>query len=157
MAVSLVLKNGVKFVGRMVTDELTFGVVGENLHYGMPIDPEFAVAYPWGDHLVALMWMLLPKLCRLCLGTDTIGCVGILASYCSVFGFGPSHGAVSTIEVLTNSQSLDTVGLFACDPPTLRRVGHILLQSSSTTLRQQRRFIFAEDCFQFQGFQSRNL
>jgi len=45
------------------------------------------------------------------IGTDTIGCVRIPASYCGVFGFRPSHGAVSTIGVLTNSQSFDTVGM----------------------------------------------
>ena len=43
-------------------------------------------------------------------GTDTTGCVRIPASFCGVFGFRPSHGAVSTIGVLPNAQSLDTVG-----------------------------------------------
>lgn len=45
------------------------------------------------------------------LGTDTTGCVRIPASFCGVIGFRPSHGAISTIGVLPNSQSLDTVGM----------------------------------------------
>lgn len=44
-------------------------------------------------------------------GTDTIGCVRIPASFCGILGFRPSHGAISTIGVLPNSQSLDTVGM----------------------------------------------
>lgn len=43
-------------------------------------------------------------------GTDTTGCVRIPASLCGIFGFRPSHGAVSTIGVFPNAQSLDTIG-----------------------------------------------
>jgi Asp-tRNA(Asn)/Glu-tRNA(Gln) amidotransferase A subunit family amidase len=43
-------------------------------------------------------------------GTDTTGCVRIPASLCGIFGFRPSHGAISTIGVLPNAQSLDTIG-----------------------------------------------
>lgn len=35
----------------------------------------------------------------------------IPASFCGIIGFRPSHGAVSAIGVLPNSQSLDTVGM----------------------------------------------
>lgn len=45
------------------------------------------------------------------LGTDTIGCVRTPASFCGILGCRPSHGLVSTIGVLPNSQSLDTVGM----------------------------------------------
>lgn len=45
------------------------------------------------------------------LGTDTTGCVRIPASFCGIIGFRPSHGAVSTIGILPNSQSLDAVGM----------------------------------------------
>lgn len=46
-------------------------------------------------------------------GTDTIGCVRIPASFCGILGYRPSHGTVSMIGVLPNSQSLDTVGMIA--------------------------------------------
>lgn len=48
--------------------------------------------------------------CCVLVGTDTIGCVRIPASFCGIFGFRPSHGAVSSIGVLPNAQSLDTIG-----------------------------------------------
>lgn len=44
-------------------------------------------------------------------GTDTIGSVRIPASFCGILGFRPSHGAVSTIGLLPNSQSLDAIGI----------------------------------------------
>lgn len=44
------------------------------------------------------------------LGTDIIGCIRIPAAYCGVIGFRPSHGVVSTIGVISSSQSLETVG-----------------------------------------------
>lgn len=43
-------------------------------------------------------------------GTDTIGCVRIPAAFCGILGYRPSHGIVSNIGILMNSQSLCTVG-----------------------------------------------
>ena len=43
-------------------------------------------------------------------GTDTTGCIRIPAAFCGLLSYRPSHGAVSMIGVLPNSQSLDTVG-----------------------------------------------
>uniref|UniRef100_A0A2N9HR32 Amidase domain-containing protein n=1 Tax=Fagus sylvatica TaxID=28930 RepID=A0A2N9HR32_FAGSY len=80
--------------------------------------------------------------------TDTVGCVRIPASFCGILGFRPSHGAVSMLGVLPNSQSLDTVGWFARDPSILHRVGHVLLQLNSVEPRRTRRLIFADDLFQ---------
>lgn len=37
------------------------------------------------------------------------------ASFCGILGYRPSHGTVSMISVLPNSQSLDTVGMIAVD------------------------------------------
>ncbi|KAJ0077927.1 hypothetical protein Patl1_36983 [Pistacia atlantica] len=82
------------------------------------------------------------------LGTDTIGCVIIPASFCGILGYRPSHGAVSMIGVLPNSQTLDTVGWFARTPSILHRVGHVLLQLNAVEPRRARRLIFADDVFQ---------
>lgn len=49
-------------------------------------------------------------------GTDTFGCIRAPASFCGLLGFRPSHGTVSMVGVVPNSQSLDTVGMqtFLC-------------------------------------------
>ncbi|KAL3529131.1 hypothetical protein ACH5RR_008453 [Cinchona calisaya] len=49
--------------------------------------------------------------------------------------------------LLPVSASLDTVGWFARDPHTLRRVGHVLLQVPYTALRNPSSIVVADDCF----------
>jgi len=44
------------------------------------------------------------------IGMDTNGGVRIPGGFCGIFGFRPSHAAVSTIGVLPVSPSLDTPG-----------------------------------------------
>ncbi|SDI24139.1 amidase [Alloyangia pacifica] len=52
----------------------------------------------------------------LAIGTQTGGSVIRPASFCGVTGFKPSFGAIPRRGVLRQSQSLDTVGVFARDP-----------------------------------------
>ncbi|WOL13778.1 outer envelope protein 64, mitochondrial [Canna indica] len=148
VVVSMLLKHGATCVGRTVMDELAFGVTGDNLHYGSPINPELPSLAAGGSSSGSAV-AVAAELVDFALGTDTVGGVRIPASFCGILGFRPSHGVVSTIGVLTNSQSLDTIGWFARDPSILHCVGHILLQSSSVGLKRTRRFILADDCFQF--------
>ncbi|KAJ6816007.1 outer envelope protein 64, mitochondrial [Iris pallida] len=148
VAVALVLKNGAKCVGRTIMDEFALGITGENLHYGTPINPEVPTQVPGGSSSGSAV-AVAAQLVDFAFGTDTLGCVRVTSSYCGIYGFRPSHGAVSTIGTLANSQSLDTVGWFARDPSILCRVGNILLQESPRMHWRGRRFMFADDCFQF--------
>lgn len=52
----------------------------------------------------------------LAIGTQTGGSVIRPASYCGITGFKPSYGAIPRRGILTQSQSLDTPGVFARDP-----------------------------------------
>ena len=52
----------------------------------------------------------------------------IPAAHCGVFGFRPTHGAVSATGVIKFAKSLDTVGWFARDASVLQQVGDVLLQ-----------------------------
>ncbi|KAK9989088.1 hypothetical protein SO802_029327 [Lithocarpus litseifolius] len=148
VAVTALLKNGATCVGKTVMDELAFGITGENLHYGTPTNPQMPSCIPGGSSSGSAV-AVAAGLVDFALGTDTIGCVRIPASFCGILGFRPSHGAVSMIGVLRNSQSLDTVGCFARDPSILHRVGHVLLKLNSVEPRRARRLIFADDLFQF--------
>lgn len=46
------------------------------------------------------------------IGTDTGGSVRVPAAYCGIFGFRPSHGIISTMNVIPMAQIFDTVGKF---------------------------------------------
>lgn len=147
VTVTALLKNGAVCVGKTVTGELGFGVSGENIHYGTPINPEMPAHVPGGSSSGSAV-AVAAGLVDFALGTDTIGCIRIPAAFCGLLSYRPSHGAVSTIGVLPNSQSLDTVGWLARDPSILLRVGHTLLKLNTVEPRRARRLIFADDLFQ---------
>ncbi|XP_052881385.1 outer envelope protein 64, mitochondrial-like isoform X2 [Gossypium arboreum] len=147
VVVTALLKNGAKCVGKTVMDELAFGITGENKHYGTPTNPNMPSNVPGGSSSGSAV-AVAAELVDFALGTDTIGCVRVPASFCGVLGFRPSHGAVSTIGVLPNSQSLDAIGWFARDPSILHRVGNVLLQLKAVEPRRGRHLVFADDLFQ---------
>ncbi|XP_076960496.1 outer envelope protein 64, mitochondrial-like [Bidens hawaiensis] len=147
VVVTNMLKNGATCVGKTVIDELSFGITGENSHYGTPTNPASPSYIPGGSSSGSAV-AVAAELVDFAIGIDTIGGVRIPASFCGVLGFRPSHGVVSTIGVLPNSQSLDTVGIFARDPSILHRVGHVLLHLNPVEPRRTRRVIVADDLFQ---------
>ncbi|KAL5982204.1 hypothetical protein ACLOJK_016274 [Asimina triloba] len=150
-AITYLLKNGATCVGKTVMDEFSFGITGENMHYGTPTNPESQTLIPGGSSSGSAV-AVAAELVDFSLGTDTTGCIRIPASFCGILGFRPSHGILPNGGVFANSQSLDTIGTFpgwlARDPFVLQRVGHVLLQASLVERRRARRLIFADDCFQ---------
>ncbi|KAJ4716892.1 outer envelope protein 64, mitochondrial [Melia azedarach] len=145
--VTLLLKNGATCIGKTIMDELSFGITGENKHYGTPVNPQMPSHIPGGSSSGSAV-AVAAELVDFALGTDTIGCVRIPASFCGILGYRPSHGTVCTNGVLPNSQTLDTVGLLARSPSTLHHVGHVLLQLNAVEPRRSRCLIFADDLFQ---------
>ncbi len=57
--------------------------------------------------------------CPLALGTQTIGSVIRPAAYCGVVGFKPTYGRVPTVGLIFCAPSLDHVGLFTQDVPSM--------------------------------------
>ncbi|KAK8636561.1 hypothetical protein V6N13_124306 [Hibiscus sabdariffa] len=147
VVVTALLKNGAKCVGKTVMDELAFGTTGENKHYGTPMNPKLPSNVPGGSSSGSAV-AVAAELVDFALGTDTIGGIRVPAALCGILGFRPSHGSVSTIGLIPNSQSLDTIGWFARDPSVLSRVGHVLLKVKAVEPRRARRLVFADDLFQ---------
>ncbi|KAI3448255.1 hypothetical protein Pfo_004920 [Paulownia fortunei] len=143
----MMLRNGATCVGKTVMDELGFGILGENKSYGTPTNPQKPSNVPGGSSSGSAV-AVAAQLVDFALGTDTFGCIRVPASFCGILGFRPSHGVVSTIGVLPNSQSLDAVGCLASDPSVLHRVGHVLLQLNLLEPKRTRRIIIADDIFQ---------
>ncbi|KAL6911513.1 hypothetical protein ACP4OV_000318 [Aristida adscensionis] len=147
VAVTMLLKQGATCVGRTVMDELGFGVTGENLHCGTPINSAAPSLVPGGSCSGSAV-AVAAQLVDFALGTDTIGDVRIPASFCGLLCFRPSYGVLSTLGIIANSQSLDTIGWFARDPCVLHRVGEALLPAAAGLRKQTRQIVFADDCFQ---------
>ncbi|KAK7363132.1 hypothetical protein VNO77_05262 [Canavalia gladiata] len=146
VVVTALLKSGATCVGKTVMDEFSFGISGENKHFGTPTNPRRPSCISGGSSSGSAV-AVAAGLVDFAIGTDTTGGVIILASFCGIFGFRPSHGTVSTIGVLPNAQSLDTIGWFARDPSVLHHVGLVLLKLSSVETKRSRRVIFADDLF----------
>ncbi|KAL2325494.1 hypothetical protein Fmac_024552 [Flemingia macrophylla] len=141
------LRAGATCVGKTVMDEMAYSINGENIHYGTPRNPCAEDRVPGGSSSGSAV-AVGAKLADFSLGTDTGGSVRVPASYCGIFGFRPSHGAVSESGVIPMAQSFDTVGWFARDPMILSRVGGVILQLPDVAPIRPTCIIIADDCFQ---------
>ena len=135
------LAAGATLVGKTITDELAFSLEGRNVHYGSPINPACPDRMCGGSSSGSGV-AVAAGLVDFAIGTDTGGSVRVPASFLGVFGFRPSHGAVSLDGVVPFAPSYDTVGWFARDAELLERVGLVLLPEQSpkaiTRLRSAR-------------------
>ncbi|PLW78334.1 amidase [Cohaesibacter celericrescens] len=124
--VSKLLNAGAQVIGKTITDELAFSLEGANRHYGTPRNPRNVRWLPGGSSSGSAV-AVAAGLADFALGTDTGGSVRVPAAFCGIFGFRPTHGAVSLEGVLPFAPSYDTLGWFARDAQTLQEVGSVLL------------------------------
>lgn len=117
---------GATLAGKTITDELAFGLDGRNAHFGTPINAAAPDRLPGGSSSGSAA-AVAGGLVDFAIGTDTGGSVRVPASFCGLFGFRPTHGAVSARGVTPFAPSFDTVGWFAQDARVLRAVGEVLL------------------------------
>lgn len=130
VAVDLLLACGARLVGKTVTDELAFSIVGENAHYGTPLNPRAPERVPGGSSSGSASAVARGE-CDFALGTDTTGSVRVPAANCGLAGMRPSHGRVSLAGVMPFAPGFDTVGVLARDVATLERAMSVLLGSEA--------------------------
>ncbi len=143
--VQCLIDAGADLVGRTVTDELTYSLTGENVHYGTPINPRCPDRVPGGSSSGSVT-SVAGGLVDFALGTDCAGSVRLPASYCGVLGFRPTHGRIPLEGVPPFAASFDTIGWFAREAAVLKRVGRTLLGDWGRT-GPPRRFLVAADAF----------
>ena len=149
VAVQRLLDAGARMVGKTHTDELTYSLSGENIHYGTPVNPAAPDCIPGGSSIGSAS-AVAGGLVDFALGTDCGGSVRLPASYCGVLGIRPTHGRVPLVGVIPFAPSFDVAGWFARDAMVLERVGRVLLDNE-TEPAAPKRLLYAHDAFDLVG------
>lgn len=126
VCVEQLLEAGARCVGKTVTDELAFSLLGENHFYGTPLNPKAPDRVPGGSSSGSAS-AVAQCLVDFALGTDTGGSIRVPANNCGVWGLRPSHGFVSVAGVNPFAPTFDTVGVLAGTAEVLVRVASTLL------------------------------
>ena len=137
---------GATMTGKTITDELTRGIFGENMHYGTPRNPRATGRVPGGSSSGSAS-AVAGKLVDFALGSDTGGSVRVPASFCGLYGLRPTHGRIHRDGMLLQAPTYDTIGWFARDAETFARVGAVILPPAGETPRPNR-LVIAEDAFE---------
>jgi amidase len=144
--VQRLVDSGATMIGKTHTDELSRGILGENAHYGTPINPK-APGRVSGGSSSGSAAAVAGGLVDFALGTDTGGSVRIPASFCGIYGIRPTHGRLSLEGVVGQAPSYDTVGWFARDADLLARIAEVLLGLDLRQTQRPRHVIVATDAF----------
>ena len=144
MAVERLLDGGATAVGKTVTDELAYSIVGKNWHFGTPKNGAAPDRMPGGSSSGSAS-AVSNSLCDFALGTDSGGSVRVPATYCGLFGMRPSHGRIPLEGCLALNPSYDTCGWFARSAQHLERIGHVLFGSRRPTNTDQTRLVLAPE------------
>ena len=113
---------GASLLGKVKTMELAYGLSGENIWYGTPINPAAPDRFPGGSSCGSAA-ATAAGLVDFAMGTDTGGSVRVPASYCGIFGIRPSWGSVNLAGACGLGPSFDTGGWFARSATVLAQVG----------------------------------
>jgi len=147
--VEALTKAGATMAGKTLTDELTRGIFGENVHYGTPTNPRAPGHVPGGSSSGSAS-AVAGGLVDFALGSDTGGSVRVPASFCGLYGLRPTHGRILLDGILLQAPSFDTIGWLARDIQTFALAGSVLLGSQGAPSRPGR-LIIAQDAFELAG------
>lgn len=129
VCVEQLLLAGARCVGKTISDELAFSLLGENHFYGTPLNARAPDRVPGGSSSGSASAVAC-GLVDFALGTDTGGSIRVPASNCGIWGFRPSHGFLSVAGVTPLAPSFDTVGILAPNADVLAKVALLLLAAA---------------------------
>jgi Asp-tRNA(Asn)/Glu-tRNA(Gln) amidotransferase A subunit family amidase len=126
VAVTELKRAGAVLLGKTVTSELG------GYHPGPTTNPHDSTRTPGGSSMGSAA-AVAAGMADIALGAQTAASVVRPASFCGVFGFKPTFGAVATDGLRVMAPSLDTVGWFARDAATVGLVTACLVGGGPTT------------------------
>lgn len=146
ICVDQLLAAGATCVGKVVADEFTYSLDGENPFYGTPLNAKAPDRIPGGSSSGSASSVAC-GLADFSLGTDSGGSIRVPASLCGVWGMRPSLHRISEAGVLPFMPSVSTVGVVAADFEILRRVMTLLLRTGDETTVPMERIVLLDDAF----------
>jgi len=126
VAVTRILAAGATIIGKTVTDEMAWSLLGDNHHYGAPLNPKAPDRLTGGSSAGSAS-AVASGLADIALGTDTGGSVRGPASFCGLWGMRPTHGRIPLDGVVPLAPSFDVVGWFAATVAHFCAAGPVLL------------------------------
>jgi len=111
---------------------LAYSLNGQNIHYGTPVNATDPQRLPGGSSSGSAAAVALDQ-ADIGLGTDTGGSIRVPASYNGLFGLRPTHGVLSTDNMVALAPGFDTVGWMCRDLNTLTRVADVLFEATEVT------------------------
>jgi len=146
-AVQTLLDAGASFLGKTITDEISLGILGENVFDGTPLNSAAPDRVPGGSSSGTVA-AVAAGLADTGIGTDTGGSVRVPSSFCGLYGIRPTHGRLDMSGLMPQAPSSDTTGWFARDASTFARVSAVMLGQQIPSF-QLKRLIIAVDAFGF--------
>jgi amidase len=146
-AVQTLLDAGADLIGKVITDEFSYGILGENAFYGTPLNSAAPDRVPGGSSSGTAA-AVGAKICDFGIGTDTGGSVRVPASFCGLYGIRPTHGRLDLSGMMPQAPSSDTTGWLAHAPDTFRRVSGVMLAEEIPPPKLDK-LIIAVDAFGF--------
>lgn len=133
--VQSLLDAGATLKGKVITDELTYSLNGDNIHDGTPVNANAPDCVPGGSSSGSAA-AVAAGLVDFALGSDTGGSTRVPASYCGIWGLRTTHGSLPTAGVLPLQPSFDTLTWLATDVDVFERVGEVLLPATQHTFNR---------------------
>jgi amidase len=130
--VEALMDAGALVVGKTQMDELAYSLMGVNARYGTPLNPAAPDRVPGGSSSGSAASVTAGSV-DIGLGSDTGGSVRLPASFCGIFGWRPTHGSLSSENLVPLAPSYDTPAFFTRDLATMALIGSVFapLQVSS--------------------------
>lgn len=126
VCVDQLLAAGATAIGKTVTDQLAFSLLGENYFFGTPVNVRAPDRVPGGSSSGSAS-AVAAGLCDFALGSDTGGSVRFPASNCGLFGMRPTLGRTCLSGIMPLASTFDTIGVFARDVDVFCRAMSVLL------------------------------
>ena len=142
-AVQALCHAGAHLVGKTQTDELAYSLNGANIHYGTPRNPAAPDRLPGGSSSGSATAVASGD-ADIGLGTDTGGSIRVPSSYCGLYGFRPSWGAIDISGCVPLAPRFDTVGFICRTPELLAAVGEVLLPEQEGTAPEGMKWLSPE-------------